>query len=114
MTGISDCDGADGAFYPCLIFQPTIPRQSLVLLELIGIKTVKDTMFSMRQGAVVCSTGVLGKVYEWNHFDPIKDIPNGVYLTGFFSNYPDAQIMETLFFLKIRNISSLIPTSLCP
>ena len=44
MTGISDCDGADGAFYPCLIFQPTIPRQSLVLLELIGINQRKSAL----------------------------------------------------------------------
>ena len=27
-------------------------------------------------------------VFTLNDFDPIKDIPNGVYLTGFFSNYP--------------------------
>lgn len=40
---------------------------------------------SVEQGAVVCNTGVPGKVYEWNHFDPIKDIPNGVYLTGFYT-----------------------------
>ena len=37
-------------------------------LELIGIKTLKDTMMSVEQGAIVCNTGVLGKVYEWNHF----------------------------------------------
>ena len=66
-------------------------------LELIGIKTVKDTMMSVEQGGIVCNTGVLGKVYEWNHFDPIKDIPNGVCLTGFYSNYPTAGTMQDIF-----------------
>ena len=66
-------------------------------LELIGIKTVKDTMMSVAQGGIVCSTGGLGKVYEWNHFDPIKDIPNGVYLTGFYSNYPTNEVMRDIF-----------------
>ncbi|MDE5993322.1 MAG: zinc-binding dehydrogenase, partial [Oscillospiraceae bacterium] len=28
---------------------------------------------------------------------PIKDIPNGVYLTGFFSNYPAQEIMDSIF-----------------
>ena len=66
-------------------------------LELIGIKTVKDTMMSVEQGGIVCNTGVLGKVYEWNHFDPIKDIPNGVCLTGFYSNYPTVKMMQDIF-----------------
>lgn len=66
-------------------------------LELIGIKTVKDTLLSMEEGGIVCNTGVLGKVYEWNHFDPIKDIPNGVYLTGFYSNYPSRTVMQDIF-----------------
>ena len=66
-------------------------------LELIGIKTVKDTMMSVEQGGIVCNTGVLGKVYTWNGFDPIKDIPNGVYLTGFFSNFPTQRVIRDIF-----------------
>lgn len=66
-------------------------------LELIGIKTLQDTMMSVEQGGIVCNTGVLGKVYEWNHFDPIKDIPNGVCLTGFYSNYPTTKMMQDIF-----------------
>lgn len=78
-------------------------------LELIGIKTVQDTMMSVEQGGIVCNTGVLGKVYEWNHFDPIKDIPNGVCLTGFYSNYPDAKTMADIFnFLDDHNLKPLM------
>ena len=80
-------------------------------MELIGIKTVKDTMMSVEQGGIVCSTGVLGKVYEWNHFDPIKDIPNGVYLTGFYSNYPTQQVMQEIFrFIDEYQLTPLVGT----
>lgn len=78
-------------------------------LELIGIKTVKDTMMSIEQGGIVCNTGVLGKVYVWNGFDPIKDIPNGVYLTGFYSNFPTVKMMQDIFsFMDEYNLSPLI------
>ena len=78
-------------------------------LELIGIKTLKDTMMSVEQGAIVCNTGVLGKVYEWNRFDPIKDIPNGVCLTGFYSNFPTRDTMQAIFrFMDENELKPLI------
>ncbi len=78
-------------------------------LELVGIKTVRDTMFCMEQGGIVCNTGVLGKIYAWNNFDPIKDIPNGVYLTGFYSNYPTVQMMQDIFsFMDKHRLKPLI------
>lgn len=78
-------------------------------LELVGVKTVRDTMFSLDEGAIVCNTGVLGKVYEWDGFDPIKDIPNGVYLTGFFSNYPTGEmIMDIFSFMDDHRLKPLI------
>ena len=66
-------------------------------LELVGPKTLRDTLQCMEKGGIVCSTGILGGVYALNGFDPIKEIPNGVYLTGFFSNYPTQQVMEDIF-----------------
>lgn len=66
-------------------------------LELVGPKTVKDTMKCMTKGGIVCNTGILGGVYCLDGFDPIKDIPNGVYLTGFFSNYPTEKVMKLIF-----------------
>lgn len=72
-------------------------------LELVGIKTLRDTMFALDEGAIVCNTGILGKVYEWDGFDPIKDIPNGVYLTGFFSNYPTQKMILDIFSFMDKN-----------
>ena len=78
-------------------------------LELVGIKTLRDTLFAIEKGGIVCNTGVLGKVYEWDSFDPIKDIPNGVYLTGFFSNYPTQKTVQDIFtFMDENHIEPLI------
>ena len=66
-------------------------------LELVGPKTLRDTLSCVEKGGVVCSTGILGGVSVLDGFDPIKDIPNGVYLTGFFSNYPTQSVMDTIF-----------------
>ncbi|MBS5284812.1 MAG: zinc-binding dehydrogenase [Clostridiales bacterium] len=74
-------------------------------LELVGAKTLRDTLRCVEKGGIVCHTGILGGVSTLNGFDPIKEIPNGVYLTGFFSNYPVRQTMEEIFsFLKEHRI----------
>lgn len=78
-------------------------------LDLIGPRNLKDTLTAVEKGGIVCQTGLLGGVYTLNGFDPIKDIPNGVYLTGFFSNYPTQQVMDEIFaFLKEKK---LVPVS---
>ena len=78
-------------------------------LDLIGPRNLKDTLTAVEKGGIVCQTGILGGVYSLNGFDPIKDIPNGVYLTGFFSNYPTQQTIDEIFaFLKEKK---LVPVS---
>lgn len=78
-------------------------------LDLIGPRNLKDTLTAVEKGGIVCQTGLLGGVYALNGFDPIKDIPNGVYLTGFFSNYPTQQIMDEIFtFLNEKKITPAI------
>lgn len=75
------------------------------VLDLVGPKSLKDSLTTAEKGAIVCNTGILGGIYELNSFDPIKDIPNGVYLTGFFSNYPTQQIIDDIFnFINEKNI----------
>lgn len=70
-------------------------------LDLVGPKNLIDTLKAVEKGAFVCQTGILGGVYAFNNFDPIKDIPNGVYLTSFYSNYPtQKQINDIYTFLK--------------
>ncbi len=82
------------------------------VLELIGPKTLSDSLNAVEKGGVVCNTGILGGVYALNNFDPIKFIPNGVYLTGFFSNYPTQDIMDQIFrFIDEHQIMPLIGAS---
>ena len=78
-------------------------------LDLIGPRYLKDTLTAVEKGGIVCQTGILGGVYALNGFDPIKDIPNGVYLTGFFSNYPNQQVIDEIF--AFLNEKKLIPVS---
>ena len=66
-------------------------------LDLVGPRFLKDTLTAVEKGGIVCSTGILGGVFTLNGFDPIKDIPNGVYLTGFFSNYPAQNAIDAIF-----------------
>lgn len=78
-------------------------------LELVGPKTIKDTLWCVEKGGIVCNTGILGGIYALNGFDPIKDIPNGVYLTGFFSNYPTQKTMLDIFaFLERYNLKPAV------
>ena len=66
-------------------------------LDLVGPRYLRDTLTAVEKGGIVCNTGILGGVFTLNGFDPIKDIPNGVYLTGFFSNYPTQQVINDIF-----------------
>ncbi len=78
-------------------------------LDLIGPRNLKDTLTAVEKGGIVCQTGLLGGVYALNGFDPIKDIPNGVYLTGFFSNYPTQEVMDEIF--VFLNEKMLVPAT---
>lgn len=78
-------------------------------LDLVGPKFLADTLTAVEEGAIVCNTGILGGVYTLNNFDPIKDIPNNVYLTGFFSNYPTQKIIDDIFaFMNKHELHPLI------
>jgi NADPH:quinone reductase-like Zn-dependent oxidoreductase len=67
------------------------------VLELIGPSTLLESAGSVRHHGIICSTGVLGEKGFLNKFDPIKDLPAGIYLTGFFSNYPAQAIINDIF-----------------
>lgn len=78
-------------------------------LELVGPKTLLDTLLCVEKGGIVCNTGILGGVYALNRLDPIKDIPNGIYLTGFFSNYPTKQVINDIFaFLEEHKLRPMV------
>ena len=73
------------------------------ILELIGPKTLEDSMKCLKIGGICCNTGILGGDEYISQFDPIKIIPNNCYLTSFFSNYPTQEIIDKLFNFIITN-----------
>ena len=56
-------------------------------------------------GALVIGAGnrALGGLESMSGFDPIKDVPNGRYLTGFFSNYPTQEDMSSIYTFVVEH-----------
>ncbi|MDE6498699.1 MAG: zinc-binding dehydrogenase [Muribaculaceae bacterium] len=74
-------------------FLDRYPAGAGKVLELIGAATLGESLRLTEMHGIVCQTGLLGGMFGLKNFDPIKDIPSGVYLTGFYSNRPSqAQI----------------------
>ncbi len=74
------------------------PKGITKVLELIGPATLTESLSMVKLHGIVCVTGILGKKGTIENFYPIKDIPSGVYLTGFSSNYPTQKIMDDIFY----------------
>jgi NADPH:quinone reductase len=67
------------------------------ILELIGASTLFESASLLRHHGIVCVTGILGKKGTLDNFYPIKDLPSGVYLTGFSSNFPSQAVINDIF-----------------
>ncbi len=79
------------------------------MLDLIGALALRDSLRLTATHGIVCHTGLLGGVYGLKIFDPIKDIPSGVYLTGFYSNNPTAgQIRDMMSLIERAGIHPVI------
>lgn len=72
------------------------------VLDLIGPKTVKDSLQHLNSGGIVSSTGELGGQWNLEDFEPIAAIPNNCYLTSFYSGDVDDGVLQDLLDL-IRN-----------
>lgn len=72
-------------------FLSQYPHGATKVLELIGASTLLESLRVTAIHGIVCHTGLLGNVFSLKDFDPIKEIPSGVYLTGFYSNTPGQQ-----------------------
>lgn len=83
-------------------FLEKYPVGATKVLELIGAYTLHESLRLTGEHGIVCHTGLLGGVYGLKNFDPIKDIPSGVYLTGFYSNSPTVRQIEGMMSLIER------------
>lgn len=79
------------------------------VLELVGTKTLLDSLKTAGHGGVVCHTGILGGEEPLHAFSPLADIPNGVHLTGFHSNWPNQKTVDDMFkFIARHGIEPVI------
>ncbi|MBO7601974.1 MAG: zinc-binding dehydrogenase [Bacteroidaceae bacterium] len=79
-----------------------LPLKPNKIIELVGPMTLRDSLLTVSRPGYVCNTGVLGNVYSIPQFDPIKFIPNGVFLTGFYSNFPSESTIKDMFNLIVK------------
>ena len=80
-------------------FLEKYPEGATKVLELIGASSLYESLRLTGLYGIVCHTGLLGGIYGLKNFDPIKDIPSGIYLTGFYSNNPTARQIEGMMSL---------------
>lgn len=76
-----------------------VPQGVNKVLDLVGASTLRESLRMVLPRGIVCHTGVLGGKFALDGFDPIKEIPNGVYLTGFYSNSPTQEEIDDMFSL---------------
>ncbi len=84
-------------------FLARYPSGATKVLELIGAATLLESLRVTALHGIVCHTGLLGNVFSLKDFDPIKEIPSGVYLTGFYSNHPNQRQIDGMMELIERS-----------
>ena len=79
------------------------------VLELVGTKTLKDSLFCTKPGGIVCMTGILGNEWTMKEFSPMDDIPSLTKLTvylGYAENLTKESLQE--FINAVENGDSKI------
>ncbi len=61
------------------------------VLELVGTRTLLDSLQAVRPGGIVCNTGILGNAWVLERFEPLGAIPSTVRLTTYHSDTTSAE-----------------------
>lgn len=67
------------------------------VLELVGPRSIKDSIKHANRFGVVCSAGQLGEQWYLEDFDPIMELKNDIYLTTFYSGLVDSSRLNEMF-----------------
>ncbi len=59
------------------------------VLELIGTTTLLDSLITAERGGIVCMTGMVGDLWEFERFSPMGAIPTAVSLTTYAGGAED-------------------------
>lgn len=73
------------------------PKVVNKILELVGTVTLKHSLKLLSDHGILCMTGILGGEWVLNNFEPMIDIPSGVYFTQFDSHHIKGKILVELF-----------------
>jgi NADPH:quinone reductase-like Zn-dependent oxidoreductase len=75
------------------------------IVDLVGPATIADSFTHLAEFGILNSTGQLGGQWTLPEFDPIIDIPNNRYLTGFYSgNVTADQIQHLVTYIENHQI----------
>jgi len=75
------------------------------IADLIGPAATRDSLRHLNEYGILSATGELGGVWTIDALDPIIDIPNNRYLTGFYSgDVSSSKIQEMLAFIEKYHI----------
>lgn len=67
------------------------------VLELVGPRSIKDSIRHINRFGIVCSAGQLGEQWYLEDFDPIMELRNDIYLTTFYSGLVDSSRLNDMF-----------------
>lgn len=67
------------------------------VLELVGPRSIKDSIKHVNRFGIVCSAGQLGEQWYLEDFDPIMELKNDIYLTTFYSGLVDSSRLNEMF-----------------
>jgi NADPH:quinone reductase-like Zn-dependent oxidoreductase len=59
------------------------------VLELVGTTTLGDSLQCVREGGVVCMSGIVGNKWTLDNWNPMEGIPSGTYLTSYSGGRDD-------------------------
>lgn len=65
------------------------PKGVEKVLELNGTTTLEDSLQCVREGGVVCMTGIVGNKWAFENFAPMDKIPTAVCLTSYAGESDD-------------------------
>lgn len=66
------------------------------IIDLLGGPAIRDSLTRLNEFGISSSTGELAGEWTVDHFDPIMDIPNNRYLTGFYSGVVSGSLIQDL------------------
>lgn len=73
------------------------PKGVNKVLELVGTVTLKHSLKLLSEQGTLCMAGILGGEWVLHNFEPMLDIPSGVYFTQFDSQLIKEKLVVRLF-----------------